>query len=194
VPRATQGPLGATVVRRQTHGLRNDQTLAGIPRLDLDTIVWRVTQKKHDPIWYSPQPARWSRKDQRVLYLSLEKEGARAEAHFHLSQGGSILRQNYDYVLYKISISVTNVFDLTDWTKLELLGLNRQDFGNEYWERKTEYEKCQHISELVERFGHSQERPISGILVPSARYECNNLVLFQSYNGLCQIVPTQEPE
>lgn len=126
--------------------------------------AWRVTWAARNPLTGNSAGGRWSpagRFD--VLYTSLRRDGALAEAYHHLSRAP--VMSSSHMLLNRLSVSLDNVLEL-DADRLKTLGMEaplasrpRNNLG-------------QAIGEAAFMLGHD------GLLVPSARWDCRNLVVF----------------
>lgn len=141
--------------------------------------VWRVVKEDRDPCRCSAAGNRWDTGGFDVLYTSLTREGAIAEMYFHLKRGQPVFPSKLRYALYELSIAVNGVFNLSERHMLKSLGLDMSQYGQlSYADRHTEYPSCQQIGEAAHFLGSDQDGDASGILVPNARHDCSNLVLF----------------
>lgn len=129
-----------------------------------ESEVWRVTWATRDPLAGSSAGGRWSpggRFD--ALYASLDKNGALAEAYHHLSRAP--VMSSSHMLLNKLFVSLDNVLEL-GIDQLKTLGMEdplasrpRNALG-------------QAIGEATFMLD------FDGLLVPSARWDCSNLVVF----------------
>jgi RES domain-containing protein len=127
--------------------------------------VWRIVRQGRDPLQGSPAGARWDPGTFDVIYTSLQREGALAEIHFHLSRQ-PVFPSKLVSVLYKISVRTTRTLKLADVEAVERLGLAKDQYG------ELSYERTQAIGDAAAFLG------FDGMMAPSARWECLNLVLF----------------
>lgn len=135
--------------------------------------VWRVVREGRDPLEGRASGGRWDDGTFDVLYTSLEREGALAEMYFHLRRGQPIFPSRVRYELYELSLSLERALKLLDLAALGSLGVTPEAFGRlSYEERVSEYPRTQDIAEVA----HFLE--FDGLLVPSARRDCLNAVVF----------------
>jgi RES domain-containing protein len=135
--------------------------------------VWRAVRAGYDVLRGASAGGRWDDGTFDVLYTSATKEGAIAERKFHLSQGLPVIPSRPKYVVHELDVKLSHILDLTDTSLLEALGLDMRRFGAlSYVERSQEYPTTQQIAEIT----HFLE--FDGMLVPSARSPCNNLIIF----------------
>lgn len=142
-------------------------------RRTFEGTVWRIVREGRSPTECSASGGRWDDGSFDVLYTSLERKGALSEMHFHLSRGQPVFPTKLRYNLFELHVSLTSVLDFPALSDLALLGLDTATFGQaNYPERHLEYPRTQDIAEAAQFLG------CDGILVPSARYACQNAVLF----------------
>jgi hypothetical protein len=90
-------------------------------------------------------------------------DGAIAETYYHLSQ--QPIRSSADKLLYEIRLRTKNTLNLLDPQVLEKLGLGRQPLALSSVSRSQEIGAAANLLEY------------DSLLVPSARWNCSNLVL-----------------
>ncbi|MTW17196.1 RES domain-containing protein [Rhodoplanes serenus] len=127
--------------------------------------VWRVVRDGRDPILGAPSHSRWCNGMFDVLYTSLDREGAVAEIHALLSLQ-PVFPSKTRWFVHKLRIHATQTLDLADLATLRRLGVD-----TDRWSER-EYERTQEIADAAYFLG------FDGLLVPSARADCSNLVLF----------------
>ena len=126
--------------------------------------VWRVTWAKRDPLLGSSGGGRWSPDGGfEAVYTSFEPDGACAEAYYHLARAPVL--SSSKTVLNKIHVDLKTVLKL-DFKQLQQVGIteplaSRIDYG---------------ISQQVGAAAHLLD--FEALIVPSARWDCLNLVLF----------------
>ena len=141
--------------------------------------VWRVVKEGRDPCRCSAAGNRWDNGEFEVLYTSLAREGAIAEIYFHLSRGQPVFPSKLKYSLHEISVSINGVYDLSDPATLEIIGMDMSQYGQlSYADRHNEYPSRQQIADAAHFLGSDNDGDASGLLVPNARYGCNNLIIF----------------
>ncbi len=126
-------------------------------------VVWRTTWKGRDPLVGSLGGGRWDPPNIEVLYASTEQNGSLAEAYYHLSQApvftsGEVLN-------HQLTVKIDSMLSLNEYT-LKCLGID------EPLSNHVDYSLTQAISSAA-RFLEFQ-----GLLIPSARWPCNNLAIF----------------
>jgi RES domain len=146
--------------------------LDAIRRAPFEGTVWRVVREGRDPLQCSASGGRWDDGSFDVLYTSRKSDGAIAEMYFHLLRGQPVFPSKIRYHLHELNVSLDEVMTLT-LDDLASLGLDALRFGQlSYNERTQEYPRSQEIAEVA----HFLD--CDGLLAPSARWDCKNLILF----------------
>jgi len=130
-----------------------------------DARVWRISRKGREPLRGSVAKGRWSPSGSEVLYTSVAQEGALAEIGFRLSLE-PVWPSRLEHELHEISASVARVLSISSVEALVPLGVDIARYES------FEYQATQAIAAAA----HFLE--FDGLLVPSARAPCSNLVLF----------------
>ena len=135
--------------------------------------IWRVVRDDRDPCRCSSSGGRWDDATFEVLYTSQQQDGAIAEMYFHLRKGQPVIPSKPKYRIFELNLNLDNVLNLGDKGLLSPLGVNTAEYGKlTYANRNNEYTKTQQIGEIANFLG------FSGIVVPNARWNCNNVVIF----------------
>jgi hypothetical protein len=92
------------------------------------------------------------------------------EIHFHLSQQ-PVFPSKVNSVLHKIRVKTTRTLKIADMGALQNLGVTVDDYSS------FNYERTQEIGDAASFLG------FDGILAPSARWPCHNLILFSDRFG-----------
>lgn len=109
--------------------------------------------------------ARWNPRDVPALYVSVTEETAVAEGDHLISLQSPTPRA--PRTIYELEISIANLLDLTDGSRLDALDLAGDKLG------AIPFEHCQQIGGAIAWLGHD------GLLVPSARHKGGrNLVIY----------------
>lgn len=106
-----------------------------------------------------------------MLYTSTLREGALAEISFHLSLLNPI--PSKPVMLHKIGVATKNTLRLARADLVDL-GIDWSKYGS------LDYDACQKIGAAVAFL------ECDGLLAPSARWDCQNLVIFTNNHGLEQ--------
>lgn len=135
--------------------------------------VWRVVRGGRDPLQCSASGGRWDDGTFDVLYTAQEEQGAISEMKFHLLRGQPVIPTQVDYRLFELKISLERALKLLDLEALSAIGLDTSKFGRlSYQGRSEEYPRTQQIGEVAHFLDYD------GLIVPSARFDGSNVVLF----------------
>jgi hypothetical protein len=108
-----------------------------------------------------------------VLYTACDSDGAIAEMHFHLKRGQPVFPSKVRYRLYELYVKLSGILDLGEPSILSGLGVDMSRFGQlSYNERVVEYTRTQEVAEVA------QFLEVGGLMVPNARWQCLNIVIF----------------
>lgn len=127
--------------------------------------VWRIVREERAALQGYPAAARWDPGSFDVLYTSLSREGALAEIHFHLSRQ-PVFPSKMRSVIHRVAVRTRRTLRIADLGALAALGITRESHAT------LAYERSQEIGDAAAFLG------FDGILAPSARWPCQNLVLF----------------
>lgn len=134
--------------------------------------VWRVVTDGFAPLRPGRAGGRWDDGTFDVLYTSQERDGALAEAWFHVSRGQPVLPSKISKRLHRIEAELGRVLDLSTAAKLAGLGMNMSNYGRlSYVQRTQEYPAPQQIAEIA--FFYEYE----ALVVPNARWPTSNVVV-----------------
>lgn len=142
--------------------------------------VWRIVREEREVLEGYPAAARWDPGVFDVIYTALAPEGALDEIHFHLSRQ-PVFPSKIRSVIHRISVRTRRTLRLADLAAIEALGVTAETYAS------LDYARCQEIGDAAAFLG------FDGILAPSARWPCQNLVLFtESYvPGELQVIESQ---
>jgi hypothetical protein len=127
--------------------------------------VWRITREGRDPLLGSPVAARWDLGSIDVIYTSLERHGALSEIGFHLSRQ-PVFPTRLRSLIHQLRVKTACTLKVADLTELAALGVAIEEY------KLTTYSRTQEIGDAAAFLGYD------GMLVPSARWNGTNLVLF----------------
>lgn len=134
------------------------------PRVPFAGTAYRATRKNLAPLAPSTGGGRWAPLgDVSVLYTSLSKDGAIAELVYHWMQLTPL--PSKPLVVHDLQVSAKDTLRLIE---AELLGLGVSTSGY----HSVSYQRTQEIGAAVAFLG------CDGLIVPSARWDTENLVLF----------------
>src|SRR5690348_6390391 len=129
--------------------------------------VWRVTRKGREPLRGSTANGRWSPSggEFEVLYTSLDRDGALAEIGYRLSLE-PVWPSRIEHEMHMIQAEAKRTLRFPDTISLERFGVETARY------RTFDYQATQSIAAAA-RF-----LEFDGLIVPNARFDCSNLVLF----------------
>jgi hypothetical protein len=160
--------------------------LDALERLDpepFDSDVWRIARKGRDPLMGSSANGRWGAPGElEVLYTSEQRDGALAEVGYRLSLE-PVWPSLVQHQIHVLAIKAERTLRLVDMQELAILGVDISRYET------FEYTATQAIAAAA----HFLE--FDGILVPSARFPCSNLVLFTdrvTHAGHMQLVSSED--
>lgn len=132
----------------------------------LEATVWRVTRRGRDPIRGAIANGRWNAIGEfEVLYTALQREGALAEVGYRLTLE-PVWPTRIRHELHMLKMKAERVLKFKNIAELAPLGVDAARFGS------FEYQATQAIAAAA----HFLE--FDGLVVPSARFDGLNAVLF----------------
>jgi RES domain-containing protein len=141
-----------------------------LPRDDFRGEVWRVVRQSRDVLQPSRVGARWDPGTFDVLYTSLDREGALEEIYFHLSR--QPVFPSIPFQIHRIRVVAKKVLRLEQMDLLQQLGVDVPNYGS------MDYSRTQAIADIAYFLG------FAGVVVPSARSQFLNLVLFTDHTEI----------
>ncbi len=138
--------------------------LQSLGSVDWQGLVYRHMFANYHPHLENRRGARWNPPDVPAIYTSLERQTVLAEAEHHIAS--QPLRPRAARTVYTMRASLSSVLDLRDPDILARVGLQLQSLVDTDWSR------CQLVGGATEFLGHD------GLLIPSARAQGTNLVIF----------------
>ncbi len=151
---------------RPVHDRRILDALEAIDPEPFNSAVWRVTRKGRDALRGSTAPGRWIPTGGfEALYTSLERDGALAEIGYRLSLE-PVWPSRLEYEVHLIEVEIERTLRFTNLKSLEPLGVEIARYHT------FEYQATQAIAAAAYFL------EFDGIIVPSARFDCPNLVMF----------------
>ena len=148
---------------------RHDRALLDaldVPGVPFSGTVWRIARTGRDPLKGSTLSGRWSgRGEFSVLYTSCEKNGGLAEIGFRLSLE-PLWPSRVEHSIHELRAECSKVLDLSEMSTLSRLGVNTDKY------QSFDYSVTSTISAAACFL------EFDAVLVPSARYPCKNLVIY----------------
>ncbi len=158
-----------------------------LPFQPYDATVWRVVRDGRDPLICSAVGGRWDDASFDVLYTSTHRDGAIAEMFFHVGRGQPVIPSRLSIRLSAQRANLAGCVRISTLDQLAALGLKTGTFGRlSYNDREQEYPRTQDIAEAA--FFHGRD----GMIVPSARAEHPNLVVFCERAGAAAITLSKD--
>ena len=144
--------------------------------------VWRSVRAGRSPSECWRAGGRWDDRSFDVLYTSEAREGAVAERRFHLFRGQPLPPSKVRYELFELRVRLFAVMIFNDLEALRSIGMSTSGYGlASYADKESEYPRSQEVAEACFFLG------ADGILVPSARHDSRNLIVFCEQDTNLQI-------
>jgi hypothetical protein len=166
--------------------LHDRSLLDALERLNpepFDADVWRVARKGRDPLTGSSANGRWGAPGElEVLYASEARDGALAEVGFRLSLE-PVWPSRVQHEIHVLAVKTERLLRLVDMRELEKLGVDIARYETFNYRAAQAVAAAAHFLEF------------DGLLVPSARFACNNLAMFTdrvSRPGQLQVVSSED--
>lgn len=138
--------------------------LSAFRPIRFDDIAFRATRLGLNPLAGSFTGGRWAHRDiAQVLYTSLERDGAMAEIAYHLSQ--LTPKPSKPVQLHELRVAARSALRLL-WADLKDLGVDDAGYSSLNYARTREIGAAVAFLEC------------DGLIAPSARWKCENLMLF----------------
>ncbi len=140
--------------------------LESLTPVPFDGDAWRIIREGREPLQGYPAGARWDPPGVfDVLYTALDPDGAHAEVFFHLNRA-PVFPSRTVYLLHRIGVQTRKTLRLADMNALAALKVDTGRYS------ELDYTRTQAIGDAAHFLG------FDGLVVPSARWEGQNLVLF----------------
>jgi hypothetical protein len=170
------------------HDQRLLDALGALPTERFTGEVFRLTPMAADPTAPSINGGRWAPSARNgvatpVLYTSFERDGALAEVVSYLVEMNPVPGPRLLKVT-RLGVSTARTLTLAR-VDLETLGVAMDRFG------QRDYERTQEIGAALAFLG------IDGLIAPSARRSCDNLMIFTANHGpeeLLEVIDSEEVE
>ena len=148
---------------------RDVDLLDALDALDREPFVgevWRIVRQGRNPLQGYRAGARWDPPGVfDVIYTSFEPDGARAEIFFHLMRA-PVFPDRAVYLLHRLGVRMRKTVRLADMSALAALKVDIARYS------ELDFPQTQAIGDAAHFLG------FDGLIVPSARWDCQNLVIF----------------
>lgn len=135
-----------------------------------DGEAWRIVREGRNPLQGHRWGGRWDPPDGfDVLYMALDSVGAKSEIFFHLNRA-PVFSSNTIFLLHKIRVRTRKTLRIADLQELEKPGVDVGRYAEVSYREVPN--RTQEIGDAAHFLGYD------GLIVPSARFDGDNLVLF----------------
>jgi RES domain-containing protein len=160
--------------------------LCELPQERFEARVYRATGLTKNATATSIAGGRWAPPSDAsfhvpVLYTSLEREGALAEVSSFLGSLTPIPKSRKLLKLTRLNLTVAQTTRITP-DDLSNLGVDMTRYG------ERDYDRTQQIGAALAFLG------ADGLIAPSARWPCDNLVVFAENHGINEKLDVEEEE
>jgi RES domain len=138
------------------------------PREPFSGETWRVVREDRDPLVGSKSLSRWCDGTFDVLYTSLERDGAIAEVYAFWSMQ-PVFPSKIRFAVNRLNAATDQTLKLLDLKRLKGLGVDVKQYASR------DYSRTAQISGAAWFLG------FDGIIAPSARWNCLNLMVFTAH-------------
>jgi RES domain-containing protein len=151
-----------------------------LPKTTMSARVWRTVKDGRDPLEGGRSRGRWGHDGMETLYTSHEEDGAVAEIHSMLS-AQPVFPSKLRWFTHEFEVELDDVMSLPTLRQLAELGVDAARY------QAREYSRTQEIADAAVFLG------FKGLVVPSARWECTNLVVFTERTDPGQLIVIGKP-
>jgi RES domain len=160
-------------MQRRARDVETLDLLTGLHRQKLELTVWRMVRAGRNPAVPSSPKGRWDDGSFEVLYTACKRDGACAELHYHLTFGQPVFPSQLRIHLHEFRLQVKLAYVFENLESLAPFGVDPQKYGSfDYARLQEEYSPTQKLGEACQFLG------ADALLVPNARWACQNAVLF----------------
>ena len=145
------------------------ETLARLPEGQYEGDVWKHTLPGQPPTTANTRGARWNPPEAPAVYVAMERGTALAEGQYLVALQPQPIRGIRH--IHRGTVKLSRVLDLRDRATLQALGLSDAEL------RSYDHTACQRVGGTAEWLG------IEALIVPSARFDGANLVIFERRSG-----------
>ncbi len=151
---------------RRSHDFKLLDALGDRGPRTFEGTLWRVVRNGRSPLEGSRGAGRWNSRDMSVLYSAEMADGALAEVHYHISLGQSVFPSRLRHSLFELKLTARSLLVFDSLTDLAGLGVEKARYPEML------YEKTEEIASAAAFLG------FEGLIAPSARWHCRNLIVF----------------
>lgn len=148
------------------HDDRLLDALEEIGRTPYAGVMWRVVRAGRSPLDGSRGAGRWNPATLSVLYGAQEADGACAEIHYHISRAQPVFPSKIQHDLVELRVDIAESLTLADMDALARLDVEASRYKDILYKRTQEIAAAAAYMDF------------HGIIAPSARWKCNNVILF----------------
>jgi hypothetical protein len=153
--------------------------LEGLDPVPFSGTVWRITRAGREARRGAAANGRWSPSGEfEVLYTSLLREGALAEIGYRLSLQ-PVWPSRIEHEMHTIEVQTERNLRFADVASLAPLGVDPARY------RSFDYAATQAIAAAASFLG------LDGLIVPNARFNCGNLVIFTERAPALTLIKTE---
>ena len=150
---------------RQARDIALVDAIDAFARTPFNGQTWRVCREGRDPLQGAPSQSRWCNGTFDILYTSATREGAVAEIYAFLNLQ-PVFPSKLRYFAHELDVQVDKALRLADLAALQQLGVDTSRY------RERGYARTQEIADAAYFLN------FDGLIAPSARSDCMNIMLF----------------
>ena len=150
----------------RSHDDRLLDALSAIDGVPFDGPMWRVVSTGRSVFDGSRGAGRWNPSDLSVLYGAQEADGAMAEVYFHITLGQPVFPSRIQHDIFELKAETRETLVFANMDDLERLNVDTLRYSD------LTYTRTQEIGSAAAFMG------FDGIIAPSARWDCQNIVFF----------------
>ncbi|MDC7788663.1 RES family NAD+ phosphorylase [Rhodoplanes sp. TEM] len=150
---------------RRARDLELLDAVDALAREPFEGETWRIVREGRDPCLGGASLSRWCNGRFEVLYTALDRDGAGAEIHALLSSQ-PVFPSRPRWFAHRLRITGVRTLHIADMAMRARLGVDVDRWG------ERDYGRTQDIADAAHFLG------FDGLVAPSARWSCANLMLF----------------
>jgi hypothetical protein len=161
----------------KAHDLKLLDALDAMPRVAFSGPVWRVVRDGRDPLQAGPSQSRWCDGTFDILYTSAQRDGAIAEVNAFWSLQ-PVFPSKISFLCFELYAALEKSLQFLDIGALEPHGADPRSYAGR------DYSATAAIASAANFLG------FDGLIAPSARWPCQNVMIFTHHLKPAQIVLT----